>query len=131
MKLPEGFYKVSQSMGCYVSAGFFNPTTKEFISMCVRDYDYADGSRDDELYYMPINEEVRKAYFHHKGIVLVGDTVRVFKGKKLPIGYIGTIASTYEFKDKYGRMQAEYVVFEDGKRTNIDNVELYEGELSE
>lgn len=60
-KLPKGFYKVAQNGGCYISATFYNPDTKEVVSCCVRDYDYADCSRDnDELYYIEIDEEVKK-----------------------------------------------------------------------
>ena len=45
-----------KSGGSYVTAEFYNPTTGETRSECVRDYDYGDCSRDnDELYNMPFN----------------------------------------------------------------------------
>ena len=62
----EGFFKVNQSGGSYVTAEFYNPTTGETRSECVRDYDYGDCSRDnDELYNMPIDKEVRTLWLAH------------------------------------------------------------------
>lgn len=59
--MENGFYKVAQTGGTYVVATFYNPETGDMKSKCVRDYDYSDCSRDDdELYYMEINEDVRK-----------------------------------------------------------------------
>ena len=56
------FYKVAQSGGSFVVAILFDPETKETKDVVARDYDYADCSRDnDEVYYMPINEEAKKA----------------------------------------------------------------------
>ena len=83
----EGFFKVKQSGGSYVVAVFYNPYTGETRSECVRDYDYGDCSRDnDELYNMPIDEEVRSLWLHSQGQILAGDTVEVFKGRKVPRG---------------------------------------------
>jgi len=125
MEIREGFYKVDQSGGCFITAIFYNPETKETISECVRDYDYADCSRDnDELYYMKINEEVRKQYLHDNGVILVGDTVKVVKGRKVPIGTIAKITDKKPYKDRYGRTQAMYVYFDNGMRTNENNCVL-------
>ena len=44
MSIKEGFYKVCQSGGTYVTATFFNPCTLEEYTQCVRDYDYSDCS---------------------------------------------------------------------------------------
>ena len=97
-KLPNGFYKVAQDGSCYISATFYNPSTKEIISCCVRDYEYSDGSRDnDDLYYMEINEEVKRKWLHDKGIILAGDVIQVIKGRKVPIGTITKIV-TVEYK---------------------------------
>ena len=53
----DGFFKVAENGGTYVTGVFYNPTTGEVKHELLRDYDYADGSRDnDELYYMPIDE---------------------------------------------------------------------------
>ena len=102
----EGFFKVKQSGGSYVVAVFYNPYTGETRSECVRDYDYGDCSRDnDELY-------------------LAGDTVEVFKGRKVPKGTIATVKSIRPYYDRYGRWVADYAYFTDGQRTNIENCRL-------
>ena len=121
----NGYFKVAETSGCYCTAIFFNPTTKDYKSICTRDYDYSDCSRDnDELYYAPINEDIRKEYLHFCGCILVGDTVEVFKGRKVPVGTIGTVVKKFDYKDNYGRVQATYVVFADGQKTNIANCRL-------
>ena len=126
-KLPNGFYKVAQEGGCYIVATFFNPDIKESISCCVRDYDYSGCSRDnDELYYMPINEEVKKQWLHHNGIILVDDTIKVVKGRKVPIGTIAKVIDKKPYKDRYGRIQAMYLYLDNGMKTNEDNCKLYE-----
>lgn len=121
----SGFYKVAESGGCYCTATFFNPTTKEVKTVCTRDYDYSDCSRDnDELYYAPIDENIRRDFLHFRGCILVGDTVEVFKGRKVPIGTIGTVVKKFDYKDNFGRVQTTYVVFADGQKTSIANCRL-------
>ena len=127
--IKEGFKKVSESGGCYVTARFFNPETGEEYSSCVRDYDNSDGSRDDdEAYYAPIDEEALKLWKRKHGIVSVGDCVKVVRGRKLPIGRIGIVTRIYDWKDMYGRVQTRYCEFSDGYgetlRTSLANVEL-------
>lgn len=126
-KLPSGYYKVAQVGGCYISATFYNPDTKDTISCCVRDYDYLDGSRDnDELYYMEINEVVRTQWLHNRGVILVNDVVEVVKGRKVPIGTIAKVIDKKPYKDRYGRTQATYLYFDNGMKTNEDNCRLTE-----
>lgn len=121
----NGFYKVEQSGGSYVVAIFYNPETKEVKTKCVRDYDYADCSRDDdELYHMEINEDARRAYLHNNGLIIKGDKVEVVKGRKVKIGTIATITAIKPIYDKYHRWVADYVYFEDGQRTNVNNCRL-------
>ena len=121
----EGFFKVKQSGGSYVVAVFYNPYTGETRSECVRDYDYGDCSRDnDELYNMPIDEEVRSLWLHSQGQILAGDTVEVCKGRKVPKGTIATGKSIRPYYDRYGRWVADYAYFTDGQRTNIENCRL-------
>lgn len=125
MEIKKGFYKVFQSGGSYVTATFFNPETKEEYSKCVRDYDYADCSRDDdEGYNAEINEEARKAWKHHNGVICEGDKVKVVKGKKIPLGTIATVKSIYPYYDCYHRWIADYVYFVEGGKTNINNCVL-------
>jgi len=116
------FYKVAQNGGTFVTATFFDPETLEEFTRCVRDYEYADCSRDnDALYYMQIDEIARRAYLHHHGRILKGDTVRVIKGRKIPIGTEAEVAFIRPVKDKYGRWVADYLYFTDGRRTNVNN----------
>lgn len=124
-KLPDGFYKVHQTGGSYIVATFYNPDTKETIEKCVRDYDYADCSRDnDELYFMQINESIKSQWLHDKGIILVGDTVEVFKGRKIPIGTIAKVVDKKPYRDRYGREQAIYLYLDNGQKTNENNCKL-------
>ena len=119
------FYKVRQSGGSYVIATFYNPVTGESNTECVRDYDYADGSRDnDELYYMDIDEEVRILWLHSNGVILVGDTVEVIKGRTLPKGYVGVVKDIKPYKDRYGRVVCDYLYFEDGNKIAEHNCKL-------
>lgn len=121
----EGFKKVAQSGGTFIVATFYNPETGEIKSQCVRDYDYADGSRDnDELYDMPIDEEARKQWFHSKGIILEGDTVEVVKGRKVKVGTVAVVTGKREIKDRYGRWLADYVILDNGEQTNVDNCRI-------
>ena len=121
----NGFYKVAQDGGTYVVATFYNPVTNESISKCVRDYDYADCSRDnDELYYMDIDNEARIKWLHSKGVILVGDVVEVVKGRKIPVGTVARVTDKKPYKDRYGRTQAIYLYFDNGMRTNEENCKL-------
>lgn len=123
--LENKFYKVSHHGGTLITGDFFNPITGEEKHEVLRDYEYSDCSRDnDELYYMQINEEVRRIWQHKHGAILQGDIVEVFKGRKIPIGYIGKIKAIKPFYDRYNRWQANYIYFEDGQKTNINNVRL-------
>lgn len=120
-----GFYKVAQSGGSYVVATFYNPNTGEERTKRVRDYDYGDGSRDDdELYYMEIDEEVRKIWLHKNGVILPGDRVKVVKGRKIPKGTEAVVERFFDWKDQYGRVQTRYVIFTDGRKTSVSNLVL-------
>lgn len=123
--MKQGFFKVHEGGGSFVTATFFNPETKEYFTACVRDYDYADGSRDnDELYYMPINENARREWLHYNGVILPGDVVKVVKGRKVPIGTTGTVINKKPYFDRYGRQVATYVYLDNGQRTNENNCVL-------
>lgn len=123
--IESGFYKVSQQGGGYVTATFFNPETGDYFTKCVRDYDYSDCSRDDEeAYCMPIDERARKIWLRKWGIIEVGDTVEVYKGRKVPIGTVSKVVRIYDWKDCYGRVQATYAVLENGMKTSVYNCKL-------
>jgi len=119
------FYKVSHTGGTYVTGMFFNPITGEEKCELLRDYDYSDCSRDnDELYYMPIDEDIRTIWLHSRGVILVGDSVRVVKGRTIEKGFIGTVKTIKKYTDRYGRWIADYVYFTDGRKINKANCEL-------
>lgn len=119
----EGYKKVAESGGTYVVATFFNPETKEWYSDCVRDYDYDDGRNDDdEAYYAPIDEDAKREWLHACGVIQPGDTVKVVKGRKIPIGTVAVVDHLFKWKDCYGRVQTEYAVFEDGRKTSVANL---------
>ena len=120
--LKEGYFKVAESGGTFVVGTFFNPVTKDSYTEVLRDYDYADGSRDnDELYYMEINEEARRAWKHCNGQILEGDMVMVCKGRKVPIGTHGIVKRIVPYKDRYGRIQAYYAYLDNDIKVNVDN----------
>ena len=128
-KVREGFFKVNQEGCTYVTALFWNPETDETYTKCVRDYDYSDCSRDDdELYYMPIDEKVRKAYrdkIRRKlQLVEVGDTVKVVKGRKVPIGTVAKVVDVREWRDCWGRVQTRYAYLDNGMKTSETNCEI-------
>lgn len=123
--LENKFYKVSHTGGTYVIGTFFNPFTNETKVEVLRDYDYSDCSRDnDELYYMDINDEARTAYIHHKGGIVVGDKVKVVKGRTIEKGFVGVVKAIYPYNDIYGRWMADYIYFTDGRKINKANCEL-------
>lgn len=120
------FYKVTENDGSvFVTALFFNPITFEEKSICVRDYDYSDGSRDnDYLYHMPVDLEAVKVWKHKHGKAVNGDRVMIVKGRKIPIGEVCTVSKEYKVYDRYGRFVALYYKFLDGRKTNVDNCVL-------
>lgn len=128
------FYKVNQEGGSYVVGLFVNPITWETKRETLRDYDYDDGRNDnDELYYMPIDEEVKEAYRKHLALTsgddggwfaAPGDVVEVFKGRKIPVGTVAKVARLWEYKNSYGRLLTRYAVFEDGRKTSVDNIRV-------
>lgn len=121
------FYKVNEDGGTFVTADFYNPITKESKHEVVRDYDCSDGSRDnDELYYMPINEDVRRIWLHDRGIIQVDDLIEVVKGRTIPHGTIARVIDKKPYKDRYGRTQAIYIYLDNGKKINEDNCRLAE-----
>lgn len=125
VNLENKFYKVSHNSGSFVTGDFFNPVTKEHRTEVLRDYDYSDCSRDnDKLYYMEVDEDVKRIWLHYNGKILKGDTVEVVKGRKLPIGYVGIVKEIKPFYDRYHRLQAYYIYFADGQKTNINNCML-------
>ena len=123
----NGFYKVNEDNGGVCVATFYNPQTKENFTKIVWDIDDTRLDRDEEnakWRFLPINMEVRAEYLHSLGCILIGDTVEVFKGRKVPIGTVGRVEAKRRIKDRYGRVHGMYVVLDNGMRTNEENVHL-------
>ena len=124
-ELANGYYKVNQHGGTFVVATFFNPDTGDVQTVVARDYDYDDKSRDNDwAYYMDIDQNARRIWLHANGYILEGDTVEVVKGRKIPVGTVAVVRKIYDWCDKYGRVQAVYALFEDGRKTNVENCRL-------
>jgi len=121
--LKNGFFKVEQSGGSFITATFFNPETKEEFSQCVADAD--EPRRDDwELYQMDVDKDAKRAWKHHHGVIQVGDVVEVFKGRKIPVGTKGIVVKEREVRNCYGQWVADYVVLDNGASLNVANCRL-------
>ena len=120
----QGYRKVAEDGGTLVVGIFWNPVTKDEQRVVERDYDYDATYDRDWAYYMPIDKEARRAWLHEDGVILEGDTVEVFKGRKIPVGTVAKVVSFQKWKDQYGRLQTVYAVFEDGRRTSVSNCRL-------
>lgn len=123
----KGFYKVDESGMSLTIAVFYNPDTKESFSKRVWDIDDDRLLEDDEiqvLRYLPVNKNARYEWLHNAGSIQIGDMARVIKGRKLPIGKIGKVEAIKPYYDRYHRWQADYIYFEDGTKTNINNCVL-------
>ena len=73
---------------------------------------------------MPIDEEAADAWRKHIGIVAAGDTVKVVKGRKVPLGTVAKVTRVYDYKDRYGRVVAVYAVLDNGQKTSVYNCEI-------
>lgn len=123
----KGYFKVSQDGGIFITATFYNPLTGKELTTCVRDYDYADGRRDnDDLYYLPIDENARKQWKHKRGEILVNDTIEIYKGRKYPAGTTGVVIDIKPFYDRYNRFICNYLYLDNGMKVNADNCKLME-----
>lgn len=54
----------------------------------------------------------------------IGKKVKVFKGRKYPIGNEYTIKYFTAWRDVFGNIRTEYAVMETGEKINIDNLKL-------
>lgn len=121
----NGYFKVDQKGASFIVATFFNPNTGDTITKTVRDYDYADRRNDnDELYYMPIDQNARIKWMHHNGQIVVNDTIEVFKGRKVKVGTVARVTAIKPVYDRYGRWVADYAHLDNGQRTNVTNCKL-------
>ena len=122
--LENRFYKVSHNGGMFVTGVIFNPVTKEHELLKLADFDDDRIGVCSEWYDEPIDEEAARAWSRHLGIVSVGDTVEVYRGRKIPVGTVAKVARLQNWRDVYGRLQTVYAVFTDGRRTSVDNCRI-------
>ena len=125
----KGFYKVNQEGTSLTIATFYNPETRESFTRRVWDMDDDRLLYDEEvqeLRYMQINKEIRWLWLHRSGIIQIGDTVKVVKGRKLPVGKTGKVKDIKPYFDRYRRWCCDYIYFDDGTRTSIKNCVLVE-----
>lgn len=120
-----GYYKAAQTGLSLITATYYNVHTRETLDFTVRDYDYSDCSRDnDPLYYDPIDPTAQRMYLHDRGLLLAGDMVTVIKGRKVPVGTVARITRIRPIYDRFGRHVADYADLDNGKATNVNNLEL-------
>ena len=123
----KGFYKVNESNGGVCVGTFYNPDTKESFTKIIWDIDRPYLNDDEEvdiLRYLNIDKDIRCKWLNDNGVVQVGDTIKVFKGRKVPVGTIAKVKAIYPFYDKYHRWKADYVYLDNGMKTNINNCVL-------
>lgn len=125
-EVPEGFIKVNESGNVFKFGTFYNPKTKQ---ECVIMED-GDDERDykPEVLHIPVDKEVRHLWLHEKGIISVGDKVKVLKGRKVPIGTVGLVVGIRKIVNKYGAHMCDYVKLDNGMETSVDNCEMIKEE---
>ena len=122
----DGWRKVAESGASYVTGTLFNVLTGEEVSVVLRDYDreWVGDCDGVDWYGAAIDEDARRAWCRKHFVITDGSRVVVVKGRKVPVGYAGVVEKIRKVRDRYGRHVADYVVFEDGTATNIDNCVL-------
>ena len=121
-ELKNEFYRVSNTGGSYDVATFFNPITKEEFSRCIYDYDDVRVQQEEAEYReIPFSEKVRRIWLHHKGIIQVGDLVKINRGRKFK-GKQKRVVKKLVYKYVWG--DVIYLVFEDGTKVAQDNCDL-------
>ena len=126
-RMEDGWRKVSATYSLtFASALLFNIVTGESVTVWTRDYDRWDATEcgGADWHDVPIDNDAWLAYCRKNGIVAVGLRAKVVKGRKVPIGYSGLVSRIRKIYDRYDRWVANYVEFEDGTRTNINNCVL-------
>ena len=125
LKIENGWRKIKQNGGSFVTALLYNIMTGEEENITVRDYDYEDCRNDCDYWYnASIDEEALKAYNRKHGIIQAGERVMVVSGRKIPRGYVGTVERVYPVYDRFHRWVADYCRFADGQKTNVNNCVL-------
>lgn len=100
------------------------PITEEYIVVLL-----SDGSTeayDERQEYRFATDEEYKQYYHSIGCIFVGDCIKVIKGRNIPKGTLKTVKSFYRYyiAGTYKHSYVDYVVFDDGTKTSIQNVRV-------
>jgi hypothetical protein len=120
----NGFFKIAEGGFSLTVATFFNPSTKEIRREIIWDFD--DPSRYETPEYvalreMDIDQTALAEYRRLNGVIVVGCTIKVVKGRKVPVGTVATVTDIKPWKDAFGRVQCTYAYLSNGMRTSIDN----------
>ena len=83
--------------------------------------DYIEEGKVVEDTYIRVADSEYKSFYNKKGFVFKGDCIDVVKGKMK--GHQGVVKSffRYNVEGTYGKVYTDYIVFEDGSKTNILN----------
>lgn len=121
-----GFSRVATNGYSYCTSTFFNPfTLAVFEAVTYDNNDQRNENRDvDGIGFC---DEAIRLFKHYKGIIAVGDLVKIVKGRKFK-GEVKKVVKefTYKIDGMYGRCygDVEYLVFDDGTKVARDNCEL-------
>ena len=122
----DGWRKVSESGASYVTGVLFNVLTGEEAHVVFRDYDrdWVGDAEAADWYDRSIDDDARRAWCRKHFVITDGSRVAVVKDRKIEAGFVGTVERMKKVRDRYGRYVADYVVFEDGRATNVENCVL-------
>ena len=99
------------------------PIVEEGMAYLLEDgsTDYIEDGKVPADTYIRVTESEYKAFYNRKGFVFRGNLVEVYKGRMK--GYKGIAKSffRYDVAGTYGKVYTDYIVFEDGSKTNILN----------
>ena len=113
------YYKVAERGCSYVVAVLFNPITFKEETINIYDNDYENPITNEEYYYLPINEKVKEMYLHFKGVIKIGDLVKVVKGRKM-LNETKRVTKIFDYKIHNG-LSITYLVFDDNTKVQQDN----------
>ena len=126
-RMEDGWRKISHTGGTFVTGKLYNVNTGESVCITLADFDdvWRAFDKGDRFWYdASIDWDAHRAYCRKNGIIIPGEKAMVIKGRKIEHGFVGLVTKTRDIRDRYGRWVAEYVVFEDGRSTNVDNCVL-------
>lgn len=151
IKAIAGYHKVDSRNSSIAVSVFYNPNTAEELEIKTDDaeYPFSDSmaysgdlvTREEATFIMdmPIDEAARSLWeakkledsrerYHDMGLFVEGDTVEVYKGRKVPKGTVGKITRFWNYCNQYGKIVATYAILElaDGTtaKTNENNCRL-------